>query len=54
MWAPSQHWEHITRADPVEAPMAGPGPREGASAEWHTQPLYLQLDLRRPRNLTGQ
>ncbi|XP_017177065.1 SCO-spondin isoform X4 [Mus musculus] len=53
MWAPSQHWEHITRADPVEAPMAGPGPREGASAEWHTQPLYLQLDLRRPRNLTG-
>lgn len=54
MWAPSQHLEHTTRAAPVEAPTAGPGPREGASVEWHTQPLYLQLDLHRPRNLTGQ
>lgn len=54
MWTPPQHLEHTTRAAPMEAPTAGPGPREDAYAEWHTQPLYLQLDLLRPRNLTGQ
>lgn len=54
LWTPSQYLEHTTRAASMEAPMAGPGPREEAYAEWNTQPLYLQLDLLRPRNLTGQ
>ncbi|GAB1290783.1 SCO-spondin [Apodemus speciosus] len=53
MWAPSQHLEHTTGAAPMDASTAGPGPRDHAHAEWHTQPLYLQLDLLRPRNLTG-
>ncbi|XP_055461492.1 SCO-spondin [Psammomys obesus] len=53
MRAPSQHPEPTAWAAAVGAPIEEPGPGEGAYAEWHTQPLYLQLDLLQPRNLTG-
>lgn len=53
MWASSQHVEH-SRWAAMGTPTVGPDPREDVDAEWHAQPLYLQLDLRQPRNLTGQ
>nr|XP_044630662.1 SCO-spondin [Equus asinus] len=50
--------EHPTWAARLGAPTDGPGhqgwsPREDAHSQQRTQPLYLQLDLLRPRNLTG-
>ncbi|XP_008583107.1 PREDICTED: SCO-spondin, partial [Galeopterus variegatus] len=56
--ASSQQLEHPPWAALLGAPTEGPGfqggsPGEDAYAEWHTQPLYLQLDLLWPRNLTG-
>ncbi|XP_078198084.1 SCO-spondin isoform X14 [Callithrix jacchus] len=56
--ASSQQLEHPTWAVLLGAPTQRPGPQgwrpgEDAYAKWHTQPHFLQLDLFRPRNLTG-
>ncbi|XP_004430689.1 PREDICTED: SCO-spondin [Ceratotherium simum simum] len=50
--------EHPTRAALVGAPTEGPSrhswsPVEDAHSQRYTRPPYLQLDLLRPRNLTG-
>ncbi|KAK2096855.1 hypothetical protein P7K49_025889 [Saguinus oedipus] len=56
--ASSEQLEHPTWAVLLGAPTQGPSPQgwrpgEDAYAKWHTQPHFLQLDLLRPRNLTG-
>ncbi|KAJ8782813.1 hypothetical protein J1605_009421 [Eschrichtius robustus] len=56
--ASPQQLERRTWAAILRPPTGAPGqqgwsPVEDAYAQWHTQPPYLQLDLLRPRNLTG-
>ncbi|KAM9077004.1 LOW QUALITY PROTEIN: SCO-spondin-like [Megaptera novaeangliae] len=56
--ASPQQLERPTWAAILRPPTGAPGqqgwsPVEDAYAQWHTQPPYLQLDLLRPRNLSG-
>ncbi|KAM5255351.1 SCO-spondin-like [Ctenodactylus gundi] len=53
LWELSPQLEPSTRAAFLGAATMAPGPGEDVSAEWHTRPPYLQLDLLQPRNLTG-